>query len=84
MLARVYYKSYNSNLHELFMKELTPAHRKERANQHSRQHTPTSETFLVAEQPTFIFKSRVDLKEKQFFPHKMSKNNYGFPVQLGI
>lgn len=25
----------------------------------------------------------MDLKEKQFFPHKMSKNNYNFPVQLG-
>ena len=57
---------------------------KERAHQHSRQHTPTSETFLVAEQQlSFIFKSLMDLKEKQFFPHKMSKNNYNFPVQLG-
>lgn len=37
------------------MKELTQTCRKERANQHSRQHTPTSETFLVAQQPTQFY-----------------------------
>lgn len=35
--------------------------------------------FLVAEQPSFIFKSLMDLKEKQFFPHICPKINLQFP-----
>lgn len=35
--------------------------------------------FLVAEQPSFIFKSLMDLKEKQFFPHIYPKINLQFP-----
>ena len=84
LLAGVHYKPRNRNLHALFTKELTLTHER-KSSSHGRQHTPTSGTFLVAEQQlSFIFKSLMDLKEKQFFPHKMSKNNHDFPVQLGI